>query len=87
MINFDSLTLKIFAQENLDYFLGARVQKVQQPNRSELIFIMRNKGESRKFYINFNPNFYHVCFMSKENEQKRNIKQLLLLLVRICFVF
>ena len=73
MINFDSLTLKIFAQENLDYFLGARVQKVQQPNRSELIFIMRNKGESRKFYINFNPNFYHVCFMSKENEQKRNI--------------
>ena len=73
MINFDSLTLKIFAQENLDYFLGARVQKVQQPNRSELIFTMRNKGESRKFYINFNPNFYHVCFMSKENEQKRNI--------------
>ena len=73
MINFDSLTLKIFAQENLDYFLGARVQNVQQPNRSELIFTMRNKGESRKFYINFNPNFYHVCFMSKENEQKRNI--------------
>ena len=73
MINFDSLTLKIFAQENLDYFLGARVQKVQQPNRSELIFTMRNKGESRKFYINFNPNFYHLCFMSKENEAKRNI--------------
>lgn len=73
MINFDSLTLKLFAQENEEFFLGAKIQKVQQPNRSELIFQMRNQGKSRKFYINFNPNFYHLCFMSEENEKKRNI--------------
>ena len=35
MINFDSLILKIFAQENEEYFVGAKVQKVQQPNRNE----------------------------------------------------
>lgn len=73
MINFDSLTLKLFAQENESFFTGAKVQKVQQPNRSELIFHMRNLGKSKKFYINFNPNFYHICFMSEENEKKRNI--------------
>lgn len=73
MINFDSLSLKVFAQENKDFFIGAKIQKVQQPNRSELIFLMRNNGESKKFYINFNPNFYHLCFMSQENEKKRNI--------------
>lgn len=73
MINFDSLTLKLFAQENESFFAGAKVQKVQQPNRSELIFHMRNFGKSKKFYINFNPNFYHLCFMSEANEKKRNI--------------
>ena len=73
MINFDSLTLKLFAQENYDFFEGAKIQKIQQPNRSELIFHMRNKGESRKFYINFNPNFCHLCFMNEENEKRRNL--------------
>ena len=73
MINLDALTLKLFLEENKEYFIGAKVQKVQQPNRSELIFTMRNNGESKKLYINFNPSFYHICFMSKENEQRRNI--------------
>lgn len=73
MINLDSLTLKLFLEENKDFFIGAKIQKVQQPNRSELIFTMRNNGESKKFYINFNPNFYHICFMSKEAEKRRNV--------------
>lgn len=73
MINIDALTLKLFAQENEEFFIGAKIQKIQQPNRSELIFHMRNKGESRKFYINFNPNFYHICFMDEDSEQLRNI--------------
>lgn len=38
------------------------------------MFVIRNKGESRKFYININPQYYHVCFMSKENELKRFIE-------------
>ena len=74
MINFDALTLKVFNEENHDFFSGAKIQKVQQPGRSELIFYIRNKGQSRKFYINFNPIFYHLCFMSEKNEKKRNIK-------------
>lgn len=73
MINLDALTLKLFERENRDFFLGAKIQKVQQPNRHELIFNMRKNGETKKFYINFNPNFYHICFMSSENETKRNI--------------
>ncbi|MGM9994029.1 MAG: NFACT family protein [Candidatus Avigastranaerophilus sp.] len=73
MINFDALTLKVFLDENKDFIIGSRIQKIQQPGRYELIFHMRNKGETRKFYINFNPNFCHLCFMSGENEKKRNI--------------
>ncbi len=73
MINFDSLTLKLFSEENKDFFIGGKIQKIRQPNRNELVFSIRNFGETKKLYINFNPNFYHICFMSAENEQKRNI--------------
>lgn len=73
MINFDSLTLKLFEKENKEFFMGAKIQKIQQPGRSELIFFVRNFAETKKLYINFNPGFYHLCFMSEENEKKRNI--------------
>ena len=74
MINFDFLTLNAFLKENLDFLNFARVQKIQQPTRQELILWMRNKGESKKFYINISPRFFHLCFMSEENEKKRFIQ-------------
>lgn len=73
MINFDSLTLKIFCERYSEYFEGAKIQKIQQPSRTELLFHIRNKGETKKFYINFNPNFYHLCFITPESEKMRNI--------------
>ena len=74
MINFDSLTLKIFYKRYASFFEGAKIQKIQQPSRSELIFYVRKQGETKKFYINFNPQFYHICFMDKKTEEMRNIK-------------
>lgn len=74
MINFDSLTLQALLQENFDFFKGARIQKIQQPTRQEFIFGLRNQGESRKLYVNIHPNFCHVCFMSRINENKRYIE-------------
>ena len=74
MIYFDNLTLKAFVEENKEFFCGARIQKIQQPTRREFIFTLRKNGESRKFYINITPNLHHVCFMSKENEEKRYIE-------------
>lgn len=73
MINLDALTIKLFEQENSDFFKGAKIQKIQQMSRSELLFHIRNNGETKKFYINFNPQIYHICFISKESEQKRNL--------------
>ena len=74
MLNIDYITLNDFFEENIDFFIGARVQKIQQPTRKDFIFSMRNNGTSRKFYININPQFYHVSFISQENEKKRNIQ-------------
>lgn len=74
MITFDSLTLKAFTEENSDFFTGARIQKIQQPTRREFVFTIRNVCETRKFYVNINPQFHHLCFMSKENEERRLIE-------------
>lgn len=73
-LNFDFLLLKEFIEENIDFLQGARLQKIQQPTRQELIFNMRNQGESKKFYININPKFFHVCFMETANEKKRMLE-------------
>lgn len=73
-MNFDFLILKLFLEENINFLLNARIQKIQQPTRKELIFSMRNHGESRKFYINITPKFFHVCFMGANGEQMRMLE-------------
>ena len=73
MINIDFLTLKAFFTENIDFFIGSRLQKIQQPTRRDFILALRNNGESRKLYINIHPQMYHIAFMSKDNEEKRNL--------------
>ncbi len=74
MITFDVLTLKAFIEESLDFLSGARINKIQQPTRREFVFTLRNNSVSKQFYVNINPQFYHCCFMSKENSQKRLIE-------------
>lgn len=74
MINFDSLTLKNWMDENSDFLTGARIQKIQQPTRRDFVLSVRNEGETKKLYININPEYHHICFMSKDNEQKRLIE-------------
>lgn len=74
MLQLDSLLLEAFYEENKNFFINARVQKIQQPTRREIVLQLRNNGETRKLYININPSFYHICFMSKENETRRNIE-------------
>lgn len=73
MVNIDYITLQKFFEENIDFIIGARLQKIQQPTRRDFIFQLRNNGESRKFYININPQFYHLTFINKENEDRRGL--------------
>lgn len=74
MISIDTLLTEAFVEENRGIFEGAKVQKIQQPTRKELILHLRSNYESKKFYININPQFGHVSLMSKENEARRNLK-------------
>ena len=73
MKNIDYMTLKAFTEENIDFLIGGRLQKIQQPTRRDFILSIRNQGESRKLYININPSIYHIAFMTPEGEKRRNI--------------
>lgn len=72
--NFDYIILKLFLEENINFLTGARLQKIQQPTRKELILNLRNHGMNKKFYVNINPKFFHVCFMGVNEEQKRMLE-------------
>ncbi len=74
MITFDNFTLNAFVKEQAEFLTGARINKIQQPTRREFVLTLRNNSESRQLYININPSFYHICFMSKENYQRRLIE-------------
>lgn len=74
MISFDSLILKVFIDENKEFLQGARINKIQQPTRRELLFSLRNNAQTRLFYINIDPKMYHVCFISEQNLKKRLIE-------------
>ena len=74
MINIDFLTLRDFFEENIDFIIGSRLQKIQLPTRRDFIFLLRNNGESRKLYININPQIYHLAFMTQEGEARRALK-------------
>lgn len=67
MYNLDSLSLKIFVKENKDFFLGAVVQKIQMLSKREILLSMRNLGENRKLYINVNPKFAHMNFITDKD--------------------
>ena len=72
MITFDYLTLKAFFEENKEFFFGARLQKIQQPTRRDFVLSIRG-SETRKLYINIDPQVYHICFLTEESYERRNI--------------
>lgn len=74
MITFSSLILKNFFDENLDFMTNAKIQKIQQPSRKELILQLRNHTETKKLYVNISPNFFHICFTNDENLKLREIE-------------
>lgn len=74
MISFDSVMLKDWVEQNEDFLTRSRIQKIQQPTRRDFVFSIRNNGETKKLYLNINPQYYHVAFMSKDNEKKRLIE-------------
>ncbi len=73
MYNLDSLSLKYLIKENEDFLNGAVIQKIQMPSKREILLSVRNLGENKKLYINVNPKFAHMNFISNKENYAINI--------------
>ena len=71
MINFDSLTLKALLEEITPVTENARVQKIRQPNRQELILTLRSNSKNHTLFISIKPSFAHICLLEEENKNYR----------------
>ncbi len=67
MYNLDSLSLKFLIEENREFLSGAVVQKIQMPSKREILLHLRNLGENRRLYINVDPKFAHMNFISNKD--------------------
>ncbi len=67
MYNLDSLSLKYLIEENKDFLNGAVVQKIQMLSKREILLSIRNLGENRKLYINVDPKFAHINFITDKD--------------------
>ncbi len=74
MINFDSLCLKYFGSEFAQILTSGRIQKIQQPSRKEIILNIRSRGQNYPLYININPQYPHLCVMTKHGEKQREVE-------------
>lgn len=74
MINFDSLCLKYFGSEFAQILTSGRIQKIQQPSRKEIILNIRSLGQNYPLYININPQYPHLCVMTKPGEKQREVE-------------
>ena len=74
MINFDSLCLKYFGLEFAPLLTSGRIQKIQQPSRKEIILNIRSLGQNYPLYININPQYPHLCVLTKHGEKQREVE-------------
>ena len=74
MINFDSLCLKYFGLEFAPLLTSGRIQKIQQPSRKEIILNIRSLGQNYPLYININPQYPHLCVLTKHGEAQREVE-------------
>ena len=66
---FDGIVVHTIAGELNEILIGGRIDKIHQPERSEIIMHIRSLGSNIKLLLCANPSFprMHITQMSKEN--------------------
>ncbi|MBQ3888590.1 MAG: NFACT family protein, partial [Clostridia bacterium] len=60
--------------------VGARVDKIHQPTRSELVFVMRTRGGVHRLFLSADANAPRVCLVRSAPENPQNPPMLCMLL-------
>lgn len=64
----DGITLHAIIKELKEEIIGGRIDKIYQPEKEELIFIIRNKGKNYKLLLSANANYPRI-YLTEENKE------------------
>lgn len=64
----DGITAFFLAEELNESLTGARIDKVQQPSRTDIILTIRNHGRNRKLILSANPSQPRIHFTEESRE-------------------
>lgn len=76
----DGITLHFIKKELEAYVLGARVEKVYQPSKSELVFLMRTRNGAYRLYLSADASSPRVHLTAYAPENPQNPPMLCMLL-------
>ena len=76
----DGITLSMLKNEISEKLIGARVDKIHQPSKNELVFIMRTRGGMHKLYFTADANSPRFAVVDKTPENPQVPPMLCMLL-------
>ncbi|MBQ2897329.1 MAG: NFACT family protein [Clostridia bacterium] len=65
---FDACVVKCFVHESQSKLIGARIDKIHQPQKDELYLHLRNSSGNTKLYISANPSYPRIYFSQEKIE-------------------
>ena len=75
----DGIYLNFLVSEVNELLAGAKVDKIHQPSKNELVFIMRTKGGMHKLYFSADANSPRFSVVEKTPENPQNPPMLCML--------
>ncbi len=76
----DGMYLSFMCKEVNDLLIGSKVDKIHQPSKNELVFIMRTRGGMHKLYFSADANSPRFCIVENTPENPQTPPMLCMLL-------
>ena len=77
----DGITLGLIKKELAEYLLGSKIDKIHQPSKNELVFIMRTRNGAYRLYLSCDGQSPRV-HMSRYNLENPKVPPMLCMLLR-----
>ena len=77
---FDGLITKAIITELNQKIIGAKVNKITEPNKNEIILNLYNEGANYSLNISTNPEFCRLCLTSYSKPNPQNAYNFCMLL-------
>lgn len=78
---FDASVVKCFVKEAQDTLINAKIDKIHQPQKDEIIFSLRTKNGNSKLHISANPNFPRI-YQTKNKFDNPEVAPMFCMLLR-----